>query len=160
MYQEKIQNIELIQSYFVSTEPNTISEFTSNSDKREELIIAIETIQKHNPSIVKHFIKQCLEYIKNESNKSYNFEAYNDWLQIILEIFDKIEIANMHPVIFSLLAEYLDKLGPSIGNKRGQSFAAHETWTKYRYKLNPKLIQELKSYATVNWKHFLESLLE
>jgi hypothetical protein len=137
-----------------------IKTFYIDDPYRKKLINEIPNHSPVNVTRLRNFLSRVLDTVNEKSREYGEFEAYNQKLKVILDLFELLPEAVEQPVFFNYLANSLSEVAGSIGNRAGQSFSAHSTWESRKSLLPKKLIVELKSYSRQHEARFLVNLLE
>lgn len=92
---------------------------------------------------------------------SYNFSAYSDYLNILIDLIKNVQIENVPTMYLSFLIHRLDEISKHVGEQKGQSFDAYDTW-KYRKNEIPKDFIDLvqTSINEINYKLSVDRLLK
>ena len=106
--------------------------------------------RKNNPRFILKlipYIQGCLANARARSRIDDNFEAYADWLFILLVILRKLPIDKMPPSLFALLGEELNAVLSNTGYERGQSFLANDLWLRESNTIPTEVLKAFLEYA-------------
>ena len=137
------------------------SEFESIVEK-----ITKAAFRKNNPRYILKlvpYIQGCIANARERARIDGNFQAYADWLFILLVILRKLPIDKMPPSLFALLGEELNAVLSKTGYELGQSYPANDLWLRESKTISTDVLNTFLEYARrlqlTNLLQKLESVL-
>ncbi len=106
--------------------------------------------KENNPDLILKlmpYVQSCIANAKARANMNNNFQAYADWLFILLVTLRDFSIKEMPPALFALLGEELDAVLSQTGNEFGKSYSANELWRNESRKIPKDVLQSFLEYA-------------
>lgn len=109
-------------------------------------ISAIRLVLKHQAKdamfLILPQVQSLLADAKHHAGEYGNFEAYANWLRVLLILLEEIPQEETPPTMIALLAEELEEVLPMAGKHVGQSFSAEQLWNSEW----PKIPKEKREY--------------
>ena len=93
------------------------------------------------------FLDKCIDETWIRSAPPGAFGAYNQNLILLLDILTSFPVDRFPPALLQTVAWGLQRVGPMVGNQRGQSFSANDTWERRKSELNRETVNELENIA-------------
>ena len=127
-----------------------IEKFVADYEWRKQIIELFVNLKDQFGQITGAFhkyLKNIILYLNKKCSENGNFEAYNEKLNVIFDMFQHIPQQEMPPIIFNTLASTLAGMARYIGTECGQSFSAYRTWPKRVNCLPQAVIEELRTYC-------------
>ena len=138
------------------------------SSEFEKVVETIKELsrQKHNPDLILKlmpYVQSCIANARERAKINNNFQAYADWLFILLVVLKDLSIDEIPPALFALLGEELEAVLARTGTELGKSYAANALWLQESRKLPKKVLETFLEYARrlqlYNLSMKLESIL-
>jgi len=138
------------------------------SSEFEKVVETIKELsrQKHNPDLILKlmpYVQSCIANARERAKIDNNFQAYADWLFILLVVLKDLSIDEIPPALFALLGEELEAVLARTGTELGKSYAANALWLQESRKLPKKVLETFLEYARrlqlYNLSMKLESIL-
>ncbi len=149
-FQKESDRVALQMKYLNLEAKENINVFIDNESRRIELIQYIEKLSPEfryiYPSYIS-FLRRVILQLEEESRPDCAFEPYNKQLIIILDILQNMRLKNMPTAFFQVIAVSFERLAHYIGDKRGQSWSAGDTWKNIKKALPDDMKNELLNYC-------------
>jgi hypothetical protein len=129
-----------------------------DANRRAKFLKIIEkSLSYCQPATMIEFLSRVLDPIWTQARQDQGFEHYDTYLQLLLDIFEKINLRSANPVIVVYLADALDKIGwyLNIAKVPGSAHAATDRWLAEHDRIKAEMKRELKSYADAYERHGL-----
>jgi hypothetical protein len=165
-YEEKTRLVNEYIKAFVSSLPKAIDGFIDNDDTRKKIIKYITNLNPEYSYIYPSYISFLKNVIINLNERALPrnaFEAYNEKVKVLIDIFEYLDIKTAPPSFFSFLAESLDNVAVYLGKEktRGAAWSAIDTWQNENSRIPSMIKEELLKYCKAKNGCFrLRALLE
>jgi hypothetical protein len=126
---------------------STIDKFIDDQTYRATILKALSNFSLHLISGFVSFLKKCIDETWSRSAPTGKFEGYNQNLIILLDILTSFPVNQIPPVLLQTAAYGLERVGYFIGNQKGQSYSANNTWEKRKSELTREMVKELRNIA-------------
>jgi len=149
-----------VAKLFAESEPETVNHFIDDDLWRRS---ALRVLAKFSVELVgefESFLGACVKEIRHRSGKDGAFHQYAIHLDITLDILTSFPYKLFPPALFPIAADNLNTLSYYIGTKKGDSWAAYNTWNARKSELQKEVITELLSIARQNNYSNLTDLLK
>jgi hypothetical protein len=136
-----------------------IKSFVDDPEYRAKVL---NILKQHESELIDAFLElltRSLDSVWKKAIKKGGFPIYDQYLEIILEIIESVDIKNAPPALIHLLSSSLDKVGYYIGPNYGEANAAYKTWMKQGKKINQTFIKELKNISRLSGYANLQKLI-
>jgi hypothetical protein len=150
----------------LSERENVVRERSSREFERVVVTIKELARQKHNPDLILKlmpYVQSCIANARERAKIDYNFQAYSDWLFILLAVLKDLSFDEIPPALFALLGEELDAVLARTGYNRGQSYPANDLWLRESKTISTDVLNTFLEYARrlqlTNLLQKLESVL-
>jgi hypothetical protein len=143
----KAQKIKEIAEFLAASEAGAIQRFIDDHSWRRSVL---KVLAKFNVEVVREFesfIGACFKETQHRSGKDGAFEEYATDLDITLDILTAFSYHDFPPALFPVAASNLNRLAAYIGTKKGDSWAAYQTWNKRKGELSNEIVVELRAIA-------------
>ncbi|MEN6314457.1 MAG: SIR2 family protein [Clostridiaceae bacterium] len=148
-YNEKLDKINGYIKMFVSPKEDDIMDFIDNSVIRKEIIEYIANLGMEYSYIYPNyiiFLQKIIEELNERAKPNGAFSAYDQKLNVLIDIFEYIDIKKVPPSFFSMLAESFDSVAYYVGDGMGESWEAKKTWENENHRIPKDVVDELKRY--------------
>ena len=145
-YSKEKLEINNFRSKLINADDNLIKSFIDDKNIRTDYINKIQENSRFIIEAFLQFLTKVFDECWDRAKERNNFEAYNEFLLIILDILIKIPFSKMSPALFESMAYNLGTVSSYIGSSVGQSFAANNTWNKNKSNIQSTTKKELQLY--------------
>lgn len=160
-YNKEKLEINNFRSELINADDNFIEDFINNENKRIE---HIDKVQNNSEFVVEAFLQLLTKVFDRCWSRALlknNFKPYDEILVIVLDILLKMPFNKMSPALFGSIAHNLGRVSRYIGCERGQSYAANNTWIRYKnYIQNTTKTELLLYYKQSPYEYYMQKLLE
>jgi len=138
--------------------PDNAEQLPSDRRKRDQFL---EMLKADMPLLrttaIVEFLSQTLSLVWEKASQPNAFEFYNIYMSLVLDVLIATKSASCPPALFCFLADALDRVGFRIDADKGlgSAFAATDTWIMRRKEIAPRVMAELRSYASAYKKRGL-----
>ncbi len=155
-YDKRLERLYEIIGDLTDNRAEQVNIFINNQDKRLSLLALLSEFELHMVSPYIDFISACIDKTWEDSSKDGNFNAYDQYLKILLDIVINYKYNKMPPALFEFVAYSLDKVFRYIGDSEkhlyyGDSWDATRTWHNNKKYIPDKMIKELYHYSKQNY---------
>ena len=126
---------------------STIDKFIDDQTYRANILKVLSGFTLHLISGFVSFLNKCIDETWSRSAPTGKFEGYNQNLIILLDILTSFPVDQIPPVLLQTAAYGLERVGYFIGNQKGQSYSANNTWEKRKSELTREMVKELRNIA-------------
>lgn len=155
----KIAEFEMLNDHFKNPDPNNVDAFI---DDKELRLSIIEQINKYNVYLISNFLElfsKSMEETWKRAEPKGAFEAYDQNLNILLDILENIQLIKIPPALLESVVYNLGELSYYIGTAKGKSHAAKRTWDKRKEKIPKDTLKEITNIAiNKDYRRVLELL--
>jgi hypothetical protein len=139
--------LEHLSAVLDDASSSTIDKFIDDQTYRANILKALSKFSLHLISGFVSFLNKCIDETWSRSAPTGKFEGYNQNLIILLDILTSFPVDQIPPVLLQTAAYGLERVGYFIGNQKGQSYSANNTWEKRKSKLTREMVKELRNIA-------------
>lgn len=168
-YDNTISNINSYIEKFNEASSETINKYITNEeDYRKKVINFISSLgQEFGYVYISYlsFLRAVMNKLNQNALPNGAFSAYNDKLNVLLDIIITEPVGKMPISFLKFLAESLDSVAYYVGDKLGQSFESNATWNSRKGDIPQDTITALwdiihasESYRYINLKHILNQI--
>jgi hypothetical protein len=126
---------------------STIDKFIDDQTYRANILKALSKFSIHLISGFVSFLNKCIDETWSRSAPTGKFEGYNQNLIILLDILTSFPVDQIPPALLQTAAYGLERVGYFVGNQKGQSYSANNTWEKRKSELTREMVKELRNIA-------------
>ena len=159
-YNKEKLEINNFRSELINADNNLIKSFIDDKNIRTDYINKIQENSRFIIEAFLQFLTKVFDECWDRAKERNNFEAYNEFLLIILDILIKIPFSKMSPALFESMAYNLGTVSSYIGSSLGQSYAANNTWNKYKSNIQSTTKKELQLYYEQRNQYNMLNLLK
>lgn len=159
-YQNDVKDIV---SEFSSEHSEIHESFITDSSSRRQILEFIRDLPPEYYYVYisfMDFIRKVTKKLESESSKNCNFEAYNTRLGIVLDIIEMFDFKSTPPEFLEFIIYCFHSLSCYIGNSKGQSYSAYETWEKRKINIATEKIEYVYNYSSIMHYSALQDLIE
>ena len=156
----ELQQLKHITGLFAASEPATVNRFIDEKSWRKNVLMVLANFTVDLVGEFETFLGACVKEIKHRSGKDGAFEQYAIHLDIALDLLTSFPYKLFPPALFPIAANNLERLSYYIGTKKGDSWAARNTWNARKGELQEEVVTELRSIARQYSYSKLTDLLE
>jgi hypothetical protein len=159
-YSKEKLEINNFRSKLINADDNLIKSFIDDKNRRIDYINKIQENSRFIIEAFLQFLTKVFDECWDRAKERNNFEAYNEFLLIILDILIKIPFSKMSPALFESMAYNLGTVSSYIGSSVGQSYAANNTWNKNKSNIQSTTKKELQLYYKQRNQYNMLNLLK
>lgn len=153
------------QEEFVNSSNDYILKFVNNdSDYRTSTISFINELDSSYCYLYVQyipFLERVFNMILAKSQILYNFEFYDYYIIVLLDLIENIKIENIPTVYVAFLVKKLDWISYYLGENPGQGHAAYRTWNKRKNSIPENFITYVfTSLDELTNRFYLKKLLK
>lgn len=153
--------LDKILEVLLDPDKDTINIFIDDAAYRRGLIKELSDFPLHMMSGFISFIEECINETWVRSEKAGNFKAYDENLNIILDILTGFKADKIPPALFQTAAYSLERVSGYVGTSYlGESWSAGRSWNRRKDDLNKEIIEELTNIAEQHSYRTLSRLLK
>lgn len=142
----KRDNVKKLLASALSSMKNTAGSLVRTKTMMEKQISDIRSVLKHQAKdamfLILPQVQSLLADAKHRAGEYGNFDAYANWLHVLLILLEEIPQAETPPAMIALLVEELEEVLSMTGTLVGQSFSAERLWKSE----GPKIPREKREY--------------
>lgn len=154
------KKLQKLDKKYADPSEKMIDDFISDTEVRTSVLAHLSENKNAYINGYLELLSRALERVWSNARQTGRFYDYNNYLKIILDIFDAMEINAMPPALMQTLCYGLDKVGYYIGPNRGDALAAHRTWLRRGPQMNHLTLKELRNISDINSSYYnLKKLL-
>ncbi|MFN8337178.1 MAG: SIR2 family protein [Cyclobacteriaceae bacterium] len=144
------KKLQKLDKKYADPSEKMIDDFISGTEVRANVLAHLSENKNAYINGYIELLSRALERVWSSARQTGRFYDYNNYLKIILDIFDAVEIDTIPPALMQTLCYGLDKVGYYIGPNRGDALAAHRTWLRRGPQINHLTLKELKNISETN----------
>jgi ArsR family metal-binding transcriptional regulator len=153
------ENLKELNEIFQNPSEDNVKAFIDDESFRKNVI---ESISKNDVKLISGFLvlfSKSIDETWVRAEPRGAFWAYNENLQLLLDVIENIELSKIPPALLESIAYNLDHVSYYIGTSLGESRAAYGTWESRKDKIPKDTYWELFNIGRVRRYYNLKKLL-
>lgn len=141
------EKLHELNKLFQNPEKNEIETFIDDESFRKSVI---RTIAENDVKLISGFLElfsRAMDETWERSKPKNAFHAYNENLEILLDVLESIELTKFPPALLESVTYNLNHVAYYIGNSLGESRSAYNTWKKRKQNIPQDTKKELENIA-------------
>ncbi|MED3971399.1 SIR2 family protein [Priestia megaterium] len=154
-YDSKLKTLDMLIGEFEAGEEEWIQKFIDDRELRLKILKVLSEFEYHMISSYIPFFTLCINKIWETTSVNGAFDAYNKYLNVLLDIIVNYDYKKMPPRLFQIIAQSLDRVLYYVDRSPttrtfGNSWSASDSWHDRKNTIPKDMITELYEYARQN----------
>lgn len=154
-YDSKLKVLNELIGVLESGNDELVQEFIDDRDFRIKLLKILSKFEYHMISPYIQFFTVCINKIWEKTSVNGAFEAYDKYLSILLDIIIEYEYKKIHPRLFQITAQSLNKVLYYVGDSTstlvyGDSWPATRSWHARKNEIPLEMKNQLYQFSKQN----------
>lgn len=153
-YKEKLDKLSKILVLFEGDNSELVEKFITQHNFRVNLLKLVSEFEYNMMYSYIEFFMRCINKVWLKTDVNGAFDAYDDYLKILLDIIIYYKYVKIPPRLFEIVAKALNKVFEYIRIEGdfypGYSHPATKTWCSMKKNIPQDMVRQLHSYAEQN----------
>lgn len=156
-------DVKIKQNQFICEGPQYVMSFIEDYDNyRNETIDFMNKLDiSYNYVFSQYipFLERVFSIVFDKAHQPKQFTYYNLYLELWLDLIVNLDLKKASPIYLSFLIETFGTVCPYIGNKRGESYDAYNTWMSRSKEISRNFIELLSNSLSYKYVENLHELI-
>lgn len=144
------KRLRRLESKYANPTDDMIASFADDEDARNTIL---KNLNESKHSYINGFLEllsRSLDEVWRKARRSGAFHEYDNYLNILLDIIENVDVDTCPPALIQHICYGLDKVGYYIGPGFGEAKAAYRTWMKRGPEISRDTLNELQNISRLN----------